>query len=312
MSDSQERRGQLARGILKILKNAGDEGISAKKVIAQLKGEISPTPFEAKQTASGAQRYETNARFMSTALVKAGWLTKDRRQWSITDAGQAAYNSFPEPREFQREAMRQYYQWKEDKPIGDASADSESDNATSPTGDAESINEEDISTSSATLEEAQESAWAEIEKHLTGIPPYDFQEIVAGLLEGMGYHIHWVAPPGPDGGVDIHAGTDSLGVSGRRIKVQVKRRAHTLAVNEIRSFQGVLEDGDMGIFISTGGFTRDAQKEARRGQRRLVLIDALRFFELWEANYEKIPEARRRLLPIKRVSFLDLSNIPNA
>jgi len=312
MSDSQMRRGELGRGIVKILKDAGEEGLSAKDVLARLKKEVTPEEFEKERTESGALRYETNARFMTTALAKAGWMTKNRRQWSLTEAGQKAYNSFADPREFQREAMKQYYQWKEGQPIGEDNTDNKSNNSTLLAGYAESISEDGDSTSLATLEEAQENAWTEIENHLAKMPPYNFQEVVAGLLEGMGYHVHWVAPPGPDGGVDIHAGTDSLGVSGKRIKVQVKRRAHTLPVSEVRSFQGVLEDGDMGIFISTGGFTREAEKVARQGQRRLVLVDASRFFDLWEEHYEQIPEAQRRLLPIKRVSFLDLSNIPKA
>jgi len=38
----------------------------------------------------------------------------------------------------------------------------------------------------------------------------------------MGYHVAWVAPPGPDGGVDVIAQSDPLGINGPRIKVQVK------------------------------------------------------------------------------------------
>jgi predicted Mrr-cat superfamily restriction endonuclease len=35
---------------------------------------------------------------------------------------------------------------------------------------------------------------------------------------------YYVAPPGPDGGIDLIAHTDPLGTTGPRIKVQVKRR----------------------------------------------------------------------------------------
>src|SRR5581483_1369220 len=37
--------------------------------------------------------------------------------------------------------------------------------------------------------------------------------LVAALLRAMGYHVSWVAPPGPDRGVDIIARTDPLGAT---------------------------------------------------------------------------------------------------
>lgn len=69
-----------------------------------------------------------------------------------------------------------------------------------------------------------EAAFAEIKTHVDGMAPYEFQNLVAALLEAMGYHVHWVAPPGPDKGVDIIAGADQLSIEDPRIKVQVKHR----------------------------------------------------------------------------------------
>ena len=97
-------------------------------------------------------------------------------------------------------------------------------------------------TATATLEEADESAWGEIAQHLRQMSPYDFQDLVAALLGGMGYHVSWVSPPGKDRGVDILAYTDPLGAEGPRIKVQVKRRNDTkTTVDDLRSFMAVLE-----------------------------------------------------------------------
>lgn len=286
------RLGELARGVLKIFLEAREESLRAKDVLSLLEKEVPPTDFEKEHVKTGAQRYRTNARFVTNDLVRAGWLTKDRRQWSITEEGSKAYETFSDPTAIYQEA-RQYRQQKDNQSL---------DNDISG-------GEDDESTSLATLEEALENAWVEIENHLAKMHPYDFQKVVAGLLEGMGHHVHWVAPPGRDGGIDIHA---AIGTFGNRIKVQVKRRGDSIPATEIRAFRGVLQDGDTGIFISTGKFTKEAEKEAREGQRHLVLIDALHFLKLWEEHYEQIPEARRRLLPIKRVSFLDLSNIPKA
>ena len=42
-------------------------------------------------------------------------------------------------------------------------------------------------------------AWGEVEERLKVMGPYDFQNLVAGLLRGMGYHVAWVAPRGLSG-----------------------------------------------------------------------------------------------------------------
>jgi hypothetical protein len=79
----------------------------------------------------------------------------------------------------------------------------------------------------------------------------------------MGYHIAWVSPPGPDKGIDIIAHTDPLGIKGPRIKVQVKRTTEKTTIDGIRSLLALLGDGDVGLFVATGGFTRGAEDEAR-------------------------------------------------
>ena len=155
------------------------------------------------------------------------------------------------------------------------------------------------------MEEAEESAWAAVEEHLLTMNPYDFQDLVAGLLQGMGYHIAWISPPGPDKGIDIVAHTDPLGVEGPRIKIQVKRRADKIAVDGVRSFMAILGDGDIGLFVSTGGFTKDAELEVRtQEKRKLMLLGLKKLFDLWVEHYQNIPESKRKLLPLQAVYFL--------
>jgi len=135
--------------------------------------------------------------------------------------------------------------------------------------------------------------------------PYEFQELVAALLRAMGYHLAWVSPPGPDQGLDILAYTDPLGAMGPRIKVQVKRRADKISVDGLRAFMALLGGQDVGIFISTGGFTSEAQREVRgQENRRISLIDLQRFFDLWVEHYSKVQEEDRQRLPLKAVQFL--------
>ena len=116
----------------------------------------------------------------------------------------------------------------------------------------------------------------------------------------------WIAPPGPDRGIDLIAHTDPLGVSGPRIVVQVKRHADAkITADGLRAFMAVLGDRDVGIYISASGFTRDAEREARsQERRRLTLIDLNRLVELWVEHYEALGDVDRQRLPLKPVYFL--------
>jgi restriction system protein len=134
-----------------------------------------------------------------------------------------------------------------------------------------------------------------------------FRSSVAALLRGMGYHVSYTAPPGPDRGIDIVAHADPLGLQAPRIKVQVKRRADKITVEEIRSFLATLGESDAGIFVSTGGFTSEAEREARGQERRkIMLVDARRLLDLWIEYYHQISDEQRRLMPLKPIYHLDL------
>jgi len=67
----------------------------------------------------------------------------------------------------------------------------------------------------------------------------------------------------------------------------------------------LLGDADVGVFVCKGGFTKVAEEEARRQEkRRIMLVDLKRLFDLWTEHYAKIPEVQRRLLPLRPVYYL--------
>jgi restriction system protein len=90
-----------------------------------------------------------------------------------------------------------YYQWRDKQPKETADAAEEFQ--------AEICTSERAADASNTLEEAEETAWKEIEEYIQAINPYDLQKLVAALLRAMGYHIARISPRGPDKGVDILA-----------------------------------------------------------------------------------------------------------
>ncbi|MGH7631155.1 MAG: restriction endonuclease [Gemmatimonadales bacterium] len=222
-------------------------------------------------------------------LVKAGWLLKDKGKWSVTEEGRRAYEKLKDAEALYKRARQLYAEWKKSQPGDDVEPEEEAP-------------EKQVT---VTFEQAEEQAWNEIETHLRSLNPYDLQELVADLLRAMNYHVGWVAPPGKDGGVDIMAWTDPLGTRPPRIKVQVKRLTATIPVGEVRSFMALLGDDDVGLFVTTGAFTKDAEAEARNQEsRRVTLIDLHRLVDLWIEYYDRLGEMARRRLPLRPIHFL--------
>jgi len=113
------------------------------------------------------------------------------------------------------------------------------------------------------------------------------QELVAGILRAMGYKTR-VASPGPDRGVDIIASPDGLGLEQPRIRVEVKHRADSIGSQLLRSFLGGLRQNDRGLYVSTGGFSREARYEAERSTIPVTLIDIDELADLLIKNYDSV------------------------
>lgn len=287
---TQKRVGQLVRHAFAILLHHPD-GLPAKEVLAKLEQSVSPlTDYEKSDYPNhpGVRRFDKIVRFATIAPVKAGWLLKNKGKWILTEDGKSAYQQYSDPETFVRKANDLYRQWAASR------SNFEIDEAEGPS--------DSVTT---TLEEAEELAWSEIQKYLRNMNPYDLQALVAALLRAMGYHISWNAPPGPDKGIDILAHSDPLGTQNPRIKVQVKRHGDSINVDGLRSFMAVLGDQDVGIFVSTGGFTSAAEQEARtQEKRRITLVDLEKLFDLWVEHYERLSETEKRLLPLKPVYYI--------
>lgn len=150
------------------------------------------------------------------------------------------------------------------------------------------------------LEEVEAKASELISDKISNMDPYDFQDLVAAVLRTMGYQTQ-ASSPGPDEGIDIVAHPDALGFKKPMIKVQVKRREKSMGRKEISSFIGAIGEGDKGLYVSTGGYTRHAQKAADKSSRRITLLDRDDFINLLIKNYEDIEPEYKTLVPLKKV-----------
>lgn len=128
----------------------------------------------------------------------------------------------------------------------------------------------------------------------------EMQELVAGLLRSMSYKTI-VSPKGSDLGRDIQASPDGLGLEEPRIKVEVKHRSGQMGSKEIRSFMAVLREGDRGLYISTGGFSKDATYEAERSKEPMKLIDLDMLVTLITQYYDNFDTDARDLIPLTKI-----------
>lgn len=275
---------------MQILKEKGGEALG-RDIILELEKRLDFNDWEKGiYEKTGNIRWQSILHFFSIDCVKAGFLIKKKGVWYLTPEGEKALELGDI--EFMQKSNDGYEEWRKNRPSPKEDATGE-------------ITDEGKETVGVTLDETEQEAMEGLKQYIKAKNPYEFQDLVAALLRGMGYHTPFVAPRGKDGGVDVIAYRDPLGTQSPRIKLQVKHRQGTTTVKEIRELMGLLQkDGDVGIFVSSGGFSPDAKRAARNAQVHLELVDLPRFIGLWQEFYPKMVDEDKALLPLIPIYFL--------
>lgn len=173
------------------------DGMRPRDIYAEIETKHPLDDFD-KETmkGSGLPRWRAALHFHSVAATKAGLLVKSDGRWRVTDEGQK-FVSLPDY-ELKRLMRSRYREWSHQK----SKIDTEIAHAVDGTPSLDT---------SVLFEDAKEKAREEIDTYLDTLSGYEFQNLVAALLEGMGYATSTVSKPGADGGTDILAYIDPLG-----------------------------------------------------------------------------------------------------
>ena len=76
-------------------------------------------------------------------------------------------------------------------------------------------------------------------------------------------------------------------------------------MEELRSFLAMISQDDVGIFVTTGGFTKDAEELSRTQEsRKITLLDKQKLVDLWIEYNDRLAKDKRHLLPLKPIYFL--------
>lgn len=153
----------------------------------------------------------------------------------------------------------------------------------------------------ALLKRYRDEAIEIIKDRVSRLDAWEMQSLVAGLLRAMGYKTR-ESSPGPDRGADVIASPDGFGFESPRIVVEVKHRPHTaMGSQEIRSFLGGRHGEDKGLYVSTGGFSREARYEADRAKIPLMLMDLNGLVTALTEHYDHADSETRALVPLTRL-----------
>jgi restriction system protein len=125
-------------------------------------------------------------------------------------------------------------------------------------------------------------AWQEeLLATLLNVTPDAFERLARRLLREAGFISVNVTGQSGDGGID-GVGVYRVSLLSFPVFFQCKRYRGSISASAIRDFRGGMAGrGDKGLFITTGTFTRDAQREATRdGVPPIDLIDGERLCQL--------------------------------
>lgn len=126
------------------------------------------------------------------------------------------------------------------------------------------------------------SDWAEdLLAILRELTPDAFERLCQRILRESGFTKVEVTGRSGDGGID-GAGVLRVNLISFHVRFQCKRYAGSVGPGEIRDFRGAMVGrADKGLFLTTGRFTRAADREAvRDGAPAIDLIDGLALCEL--------------------------------
>ena len=293
MSKTREIQSKFAERILSILEEKGK--IRRSEILKKIR-ETDKTLFQDK---SPDHRFGWASMF----LKSGGFLVQEKGNWYLTEKGQK-YAKEKKFQEAYEEGDKNWYEdyakrkYEEKAKLAELQGEESSIDSVSPDEEnSESNQNEDLED----LEFLEENGRKLIKGKIAGMDGYAFQSLVASLLRGMGYYVK-ESNKGRDGGIDILAFQDPLGAKSPRIIVQVKHHQGKIGPSDIQRHFAISGE-DLGLFISTGGFSPEAKRDAQARAGKMQLIDLEDFIDLWLEFYDKLSFEDREKLPIRKIAF---------
>jgi restriction system protein len=248
--------------ILQILKESGGSGTTSEVIDRAIELLRIPESEQEVTLKNGQSRVRNQVQWGRLYLVRAGYLESSRRGvWSLTEkGGQTDLATFDAYEVFQL-VQQEFRAEKKKKQLEEPFID-ERDDSSAETADYKS----------------------ELLALIKSLPPNGFERLCQRVLRESGFQEVSVTGRTGDGGID---GIGVLQVNpfvSFNVLFQCKRYQGSVTPSQVRDFRGAMAGrADKGIMMTTGTFTVEAKKEARRdGAAPIELVageDLVKLFE---------------------------------
>ncbi len=253
---------QYFDGVLQVLKSLGGSGTPGEVTdsIAELLNV--PESMQEETLPSGESRFKNRVAWARFYLVKAGLIDSSKRGvWALTPEGENTSLTHEQAVELFKRIHQDFPSKSEEK---------------------EKSKEEDLAPEEVQEQIDHRAVLLEIIKNLSAD---GFEKICQRLLRESGFQQVVVTGKSGDGGIDGHGLLEINPFVSFKVLFQCKRYTKgPVSSGHVRDFRGAMMGrADKGIIITTGLFTAEAKKEARRdGVPPLELVDGNKLVEMFE------------------------------
>jgi restriction system protein len=252
------------RPLIDALRQLGNSG-TPSEVRARISENLKLTDKQLEeQNKSGSSRFQNDVYWARYFLAKEGYLDSSRRGvWSLTEKG---IESDITPKMAQQIAKKVQLEDRLSS-LPKKKPDEDEELAPSDFGDA--------------LTGDHRTDLLQLMKQMS---PDAFERLSQRLLREAGFQQVEITGRSGDGGIDGKGILQINPLMSIHVLFQCKRYKGTVGADAMRNFRGAMTGRtDKGIFITTGTFTAEAQKEAlREGAPPIELVDADKLVSMFE------------------------------
>ncbi|MFM7057343.1 MAG: restriction endonuclease [Planctomycetota bacterium] len=250
--------------IVKALREMGGSGTTSEVIDRSIELLGVTENEQSSELASGSSRIRNQAQWARLYMARGGILDSSKRGiWRLTEAGNSVDPSVHDWRAMFRSVQKTYLDERKQREESDETPEDDTDDGIAPADDYRS----------------------EVLTILRRLPPSGFEKLCQNLLRESGFQQVTVTGKSGDGGID---GIGILQVNAFvsfNVLFQCKRYAGLVTPSQIRDFRGAMVGrADKGLVITTGTFTVEAKREARRdGAPPIELVDGEALVRLFES-----------------------------
>ena len=245
--------------ILDVLRELGGSG-TPKEVKSAVLERVSLSPADLERTLkSGESAVLNEIAWARNTLRELGLLDGSTTGvWRLTEEGRATHLTIDEARILRTGALKARF----DR-MGKGTVDMVSEEAEPPSEPSDRPNLLSV---------------------IQGLSPNGFEQLCQRLLREAGFSEVHVTGRSGDGGIDGDGILQINELVSFRVLLQCKRYLGTIGCGAIRDFRGAMTGRtDKGIYLTTGTFSRDAERESvREGAPPIELVDGERLIQLME------------------------------